>query len=320
VGKLRGCALGVLALLVSAGAGTSGCSLALDPTDLSRGSDRSDPPSDPYAGSIDAGPGAQDEDGFGARVDNGTTSGDDGGAVAHEAGLSDAAPSVTCPGFALFCDDFESGGLTRWSQVLTTNNGLARVDGALDGGGGPFRGAYAMRLWAGTNPSVGGVVKASTANVNAYVPAMTTGAFVYRFYVYVPAVLVTDTSLAKLAHRDPLSFPEDVNLKVVNGGGVDRWRINVDNAVANDASFDSAAPVPIGRWTCLEWSLTIGHVGRLTLSADGATVIDVAEDTVGTMAAGYDDARVGISYSPGTVVQQVFVDDVALATQKIGCE
>lgn len=228
--------------------------------------------------------------------------------------------AALCPSFAVFCDDFERGNLTKWSTVVTSNNGVASAVGPTSSLPNPWGGAYSLRVFGGMNASVdGGTPPLSLANVRASIPPVLSGNVFIRFYVFVPKLLLPATSLAKLTHQNDAA-KDDINLKIAASDGVNRYRINTDNAVANDSDHDSTATLPIAKWTCLELEIQLASAGHYSLWADGKLVIDVAENTIGTQGLPYDQMRVGFSYSPGTVDQEVFFDDVAYATQKIGCE
>lgn len=258
-----------------------------------------------------------------ARVSADGDSPGDGGLVADarvdaEEGGGSAA---ICPSFAVFCDDFERGDLTKWSMVQTSSNGVATAAGPTSGIQNPWAGAYSLRVFGGMNASVdGGTPPINLANVRANVPPVLSGKVFIRFYVFLPKVLLPGSSLAKLAHQNDTVAKDDISLRIAASDGVNRYRINTDNAVANDSDHDSTATLPIAKWTCLELEIQLASAGHYSLWADGKLVIDAAENTIGTQGVPYDQMRVGFSYSPGAAEQQVFFDDVAYATQKIGCE
>ena len=214
-----------------------------------------------------------------------------------------------------FCDDFEQGNLTKWPEQNLVLSGT--VAATKTGPPTPFAGSYMFHAHGGINPPADGGVKASTATASALPPPFASGLFAFRAYVYVPQPLSSSTSIIKLRHQDSTTFPDDTSIKASGDG---KWYANTDNVVANDSIHTASSAIIVGRWFCFEWNVTIGAKGRHALFIEGAQVIDAAENTVGTTTAGYDEVQVGFVTTLGGKVQDIYFDDVAIATHHIGCE
>ena len=302
-GALAG-ALVVLAL--------GGCSLLVDPSGLS--DDNATIGGDGSAGGGDGG----------ALADG------DAGASSNDGALPDAATDATdaadaskspCPSFAIFCDDFETGNTLKWSSETAMPNGSVVVVGPGAGAPNPWAGAFALHAYAGMNATPdGGTAPENLAQVRLDIPPILSGTVFVRFYLYLPRALLVNTVIAKLGHQNTTTGPADIQLKVGDMGGTDRFRVTTDNAIANGSDHDAVVPVPVATWTCVELGFTLASAGHLSVWSDGVQVIDAPEDTLGTGTAPYDQLRLGLGASAGTVTQELYADDYVYATQRIGCE
>jgi hypothetical protein len=93
-------------------------------------------------------------------------------------------------------------------------------------------------------------------------------------------------------------------------------------AVQSGDVYVYPAPMPVGRWVCLELELVVSDTGgRVIVRLDGTTVVD--RDAIDTRpAAAIGDLEVGLSYvAPATASDTtVLIDDVVVATQPLaGC-
>lgn len=200
----------------------------------------------------------------------GTAAGDGGPetAPAGEGGSSDAgagdAPrdgGLPCPPFALFCNDFESGDLTKWAAVDVPNGGITRVDGTAARRG-------SLSLYAKVSASVtaagGGSVKSGARARASIGSPKKSGLLVVRSWVYLPAALEGETTLIAAGGSS------DINLKV-RATGVLVVDSDTPGVGVDKLGFQ---PMPVWQWVCVEWRVAIGNPGHVTVLLDGATTVD----------------------------------------------
>jgi hypothetical protein len=73
----------------------------------------------------------------------------------------------------------------------------------------------------------------------------------------------------------------------------------------------------VARWFCLEWRVTIGAAGHVTVLQDGDTVIDADEATLPSN--GFDQIAAGFTTTGRGADAEVRFDDFAIAEQPMGC-
>jgi hypothetical protein len=243
-------------------------------------------------------------------------------ALPSEAGAEDVvvdtnvAPDVTPPieasvdagpcGISTFCDDFESGDLSKWTSLLQTNSGKVSVVETMK-----FAGRWAMYATAGPSTPVLGVYPTVGAGARVTVPVVTTGLLAVRAHVFMPKILGAETTFLKAFAKNG---KDDMNVKITNGG-----LVKVDSDLPDAGpEITGTAGTPIGAWFCIEWQATIGATGHQKVLVDGALAVDVDENTF--TSEGYDSVQVGFNAANGSVTQEIYFDDVVTATQPIGCD
>ena len=109
-------------------------------------------------------------------------------------------------------------------------------------------------------------------------------------------------------------------------GRFDRIGININNGwysifngMENAEYLASGATIPRDRWFCIELDVDIdASSGRVTLRADGTE--EVTSAGINTAAfEGYDFVNVGGVFLQGVSNMTVYVDDIVLSRQPIGC-
>ena len=87
------------------------------------------------------------------------------------------------------------------------------------------------------------------------------------------------------------------------------------NLESSDASKNSTVKMPTGTWSCYEWQVTgIGGMGTFTSWVDGM-VIGPQSGAIPALTR----QRIGIQrYAAGTA-GEMWIDDVAMGDQRIGC-
>ena len=211
----------------------------------------------------------------------------------------------TCPPFATFCDDFESGNLAKWPTLLETNSGKVSVVGTT-----VFAGKHAMYATAGPSTPVNGNYPSVGAGARVPIPVVTSGMLTVRAYVFMPKFLGDETTFIKAFGKNG---SDDMNVKITNGGLV---KVDSDIPDAGPELTGTKAP-PTGAWTCIEWHATIGTAGHQRVIVDGENALDADENTFTSQ--GYDSVQIGFHAANGSVTQEIYFDEVVVATQPIGC-
>lgn len=256
----------------------------------------STPGGGPVAPGTEAGAAASASDGDSGGAEAGTD-----GTDADAAAGGDAGGPPSCPAFAVFCDDFESGTFGKWRESTISGGAVTLVKGASPAG--------SSLVMLSTVSSDGGY-----AAMRAELPVMSSGTFAVRSYVYLSKPLAFDSGFLKLRQRT--SSNEDMTLKAATAGAL---KVDTDTS-GSGADMIAASPAPIGTWFCLEWIVTLATSGRQRLRIDDVDVVDAVEDTVGTLSGGpYDELEMGFTYSSGGS-QEIRFDHVVVARQPIGCK
>ena len=230
--------------------------------------------------------------------------------LGHVVFVGDADPGGTCPPFALFCDSFESSDFQKWTTLLHTNGGTATVVTS------PVRsGAEAMHAFAPMGMLVDGGYKSVGAAARKTLAPFTTGLLVVRGYWYFPKALGNETTFIKIIAANGV---DDMNLKISTNGGV----IKEDSDVPGEgAELDGTKAPPVAKWFCVEWQVTIGspnQIGHQVVMLDGEVILD--KDDVNATTMGYATVMPGFAASYGGITQDMYIDDIAVATQPIGCQ
>jgi hypothetical protein len=240
----------------------------------------------------------------------------EGGAEDVGAGDTNVGPDVTPPidagldagpcGMSTFCDDFESGDLSKWTSLLQTNSGKVSVVETTK-----FAGRFALHATAGPSTPVNGIYPTVGAGARVSVPVVTSGLLAVRARVLMPKILGAETTFLKAFGKNG---KDDMNVKITNGG-----------LVKADSDVPDAGPeltgtmgTPVAEWFCIEWQATIGVAGHQRILVNGAVALDADESTF--TAEGYDSVQVGFNAANGSVTQEIYFDDVVTATQPIGCD
>jgi hypothetical protein len=214
-------------------------------------------------------------------------------ASAADLGAPDGALGPSCPSSALFCDDFESESIAQWSD----HEGQLSIDQA--------------RVWRGTHslmaedPGADGGVTAS--DLRKHQLPLSAATIATRGYFYVASPLETVTVFY---------LTTSLNQGVYLTASPSELRVGLEDPGATVPP--SVNGLKLDRWVCLELVLQIGTSGRVQAYADGTPVIDFATNTV--PAAAYENFIVGMVGPIAPDPFQLWMDDVAVGTQRIGCE
>jgi hypothetical protein len=221
-----------------------------------------------------------------------------------------------CPPGAILCDDFESGSLLLWENgtpVGCTNDDTLVIDGTR-----PWRGSHSLHALSPV-----AAADASSPDGACYLQkvlgtGVSTGSLVVRAYVYTPALLRDWTGLIHFN----VSAGNDLHVAVTNNPAVGAdgyWDLFYNNPHLGNPQVLQA----IGTWQCVEaemdfaptrfrlWVTDAAHPDRAA-----APIIDYDPGALSPV----QSIEVGYYHTPGTVMEETFIDDVAIATSRIGCE
>src|SRR5688572_492694 len=171
--------------------------------------------------------------GFDATDRSDATRGDDG---SGDSTTIDGPAVVGCPVFAMFCDDFELGNLSRWTKTdVTVAAGYVKASGAR-----VRNGSFALEAFspAGTTEVVDAVLQFS---------AQTTGTLAVRSWFNATIRLDGYDLVTALSNKQTPQY-------ATAGGNSSSLWVSTE-ADVNDMGFDhpSSTPTPnTDVWTCLE--------------------------------------------------------------------
>jgi hypothetical protein len=283
---------------------------------------------------VDANSGEADSSG-GARRDAGATDAgwNETGSLDDNPGPTDGGDATAsgsqaaCPPFAVFCDDFELGNLSRWTgtDILCNGSNIGVYDGSVPPR--PFRGSYGLQavvLEAG--------VASCAAQATAIFPTVPSpGVLAVRVYI-------NGATLQPGANADFMWVrPSD---SYTSSAAIFDGPTGFSTAVSSnfvERGQNSAVSVPSG-WFCLEWDIIYAPSGgRQMVFVDRNTgnglelVIDDVDVDFNDASATWNALDLGV-VSGGVINSAVDLryDDLAIATfpgaaaadagPRIGCE
>jgi len=216
-----------------------------------------------------------------------------------------------CPAGALLCDDFESGAFAAWDGPPT---GQAAGDTLAIDAVRPFHGSRSLH---GLSPGVdGGAGEGAAYLQKTWNPLPSSGVFAVRAYVYAANLQHDFTTLVHFTFSQG-----DLHVALANAPGLGDgyWNLFDD---ANHMGQTVAERV--GAWECVEAVIDFAQ-RRYQLYVTDALAPDRAAppivDVSGALTLNpIQSLEVGLYHTPGVGAQEVFVDDVAVATARIGCE
>lgn len=304
------------------------------------------PPEQPTGadgGTTDAGDGGarESEDGgvpgepdAGAAHDAGTDLPPSDAGPGTDAGATDAGPADAgaCP--ALFCDDFEgwdAGAAPGAPWQVTLNKGTVAVSTTRAASG-----QKSVRVAVQAGVSGDSFRRAVLTLSGAPVLPVTGNNLFGRMRVWVNDLPSGDKNDNELVHY---SFISGSGHSAAAGGTtlVKYGAMNFKRFLANywegptkyDCWRNSATAMPEGRWSCLEWQFD-GPRNEARLWLDGAaltdaTILGMGDGCVGTTNQPwkfpvFDRLELGWQNYQLWSGQELWVDDVAIGTARIGCQ
>jgi hypothetical protein len=201
---------------------------------------------------------------------------------------------LACPAFALFCDGFESGDTSAWDGAYASGNGALAV------GSFAHSGAFAL---AASFPDPATINQGAAAGHN--IAVMASGQLAVRQWTYASRALTSFEAVLSL-----IGTGYFLNI----AGATNAWTAVENSPAAGLVDHVSATPTVGGTWSCVEIDVDFG-TRQITLYVDDAIVERVVLSDPNPM---YDQVQVGIPRVDAAGLQ-VFVDDVVIASQHIGC-
>jgi len=234
-------------------------------------------------------------------------------------------PDGGCPG--AFCDDFERydagvGPRSPWSS--STNGGAISID--------------LTRAHSGTKS-----VKVTTDGQAAYRRAyfslsapffpVAGNAFYGRMWVYLTAAPAMTTHWTNISGEGMASYQNTSFQAYVRYGGqaMKRLMANYDSGTfSSDCWQHSQTAFPEGRWACMEWHFD-GPNERMEFWLDGTQLAPLTVNHMGQgciahalgdrwVMPNFSTLRLGWEHYQTSIPIELWVDDVALGTQKLGCQ
>lgn len=205
-----------------------------------------------------------------------------------------------CPSFAIFCDDFESGSLLpKWPTTETAGNGVALITTSRPHGG--------TRSLEATVPGT-----ASSGNGTPVAPIGSHSSGVLAVREWVNATVAIENFDLVLGVGDAAID----NYTTVGGDNVADWVVS--EARAGDSQptdSSSTTPTTANTWVCVELVFTFGTPPRSQVFVNNVQVLSTNSITPSPT---FTHLRVG-AVRGDNLGFHVFVDDVVVATQRIGC-
>ncbi|MGZ3440886.1 MAG: LamG-like jellyroll fold domain-containing protein [Polyangia bacterium] len=222
-----------------------------------------------------------------------------GGTVSDLSPANDLGAVAVCPTNAIFCDDFETGNLSKWtSSSVKQDAGTLGVQSTTK-----KHGSYALRALANGMP--GGDVYAEAER--GFPP--TAPPFALRANVYFPATLGHFDQLIAI-YENPSG---SINSFAIGGDGNNSiWEVSENESTAGDRLSDMV-PTGAGQWHCVE--LVIDAAGMVDFYVDGHHLIG---PFARASAVTYSTLLVGVTRSVDTDFT-AYIDDVAIAPTRLYC-
>jgi hypothetical protein len=216
---------------------------------------------------------------------------------------ADLGHEPACPAVNIFCDDFEgeTGAFAKWNGATQGANATFGLDN--------------------TQPFLSGSTSFEVNSMGGYWALHKTlptasGVLATRFYVYVPVVLTNTTTLIAFLNTDnttAFSVAAGFDTTLTQQGF---WKLH--------STSDFFGPqIVLDKWQCVEVDVDL-TAGTMQLYVTDATtpnraaapVITATLPTTSTPGPFY----FGIYTIPSTAKADLWFDDIAIATQHIGCE
>ncbi|MCY1033794.1 hypothetical protein OV207_20245 [Corallococcus sp. BB11-1] len=244
-------------------------------------------------------------------VDAGTNGGSD-------AGTGNAA-NGKCPASAYICENFDNG-LNGWKYPDDEHNATITIDATRTRSGS---GALHVVTEAGHDERTGTEADPQAiAHLRKDIPTFGTKLFA-RAYVYLNRASPKDVMGTYFILFSPSEKAfGGIELQQMNSGGfaLDDWSGILGTGW--NLQEDLTVTMTPNRWACIEWAVQRANAtdttGRAQVYVDGALAYDfpnVGMRPFTNFAVGY-----GFVHPHGDSASETWIDDVAVAPERIGCE
>ncbi|RKH55425.1 hypothetical protein [Corallococcus llansteffanensis] len=253
--------------------------------------------------------------------DDGDTGGDtDGGTLPGTDGGTGGTGNGKCPANAIICENFDNG-QNGWKTPDEEHNATIAIDGTRTRSGS---GALHVVTEAGHNEFPLGAEEdpQTIAHLRKDIP--TFGTVLYaRAYVYLNRAAPQDVMGTYFILFSPKegSFGGIELQGMINGGfALDDW------SGIEGTGWNLQDPVKVktspNQWNCIEWGVqrakatdTTGHAQVWVNGAQAFDFPNVGMRPFSNFAVGY-----GFVHPHGDSASETWIDDLAVATERIGCE
>src|SRR5262245_8253685 len=174
-----------------------------------------------------------------------------------------ATGNGTCPSFAVFCDGFESGDLSKWTFTHYSGPNPTALAVTTPTHGGAF-------VLASNVPPGGQDAAASPVLA---IPAQSTGTLAVRQWIYATQA-IRNFNVVQVLQNDQTG-----QFTTVGGDEAGRW-VSSDNTASNVLLDHRSAVMtaPLATWTCVEMVFTFpqnASPARIQLFVNETSVLDV---------------------------------------------
>ncbi len=225
---------------------------------------------------------------------------------------ADLAGYAPCPVGALFCDSFESGDTTKWDETVGGGSVTMSVPT-----GTAYSGTHALRV-----QSTGGTSTSflkhrlrcpGASDMAAECPVGSGGTVYLRAFLYT-ATAYSYPLYMLFAHRDSENNDYVVGVDAFSGESWYVFNKNPGNVHKMAGSYAA------GAWRCLELEIAVG-VGTnvVQLWVDGVSGGQSGTISGSDAAPSIGEIDVGVTYQNVAAANDFYIDDVAVATTRIGC-
>jgi len=212
--------------------------------------------------------------------------GPDGGAAPDDGAIAACG--------ALFCDGFERPNLEGWNR-----------DGSV------VREAAVVHHGSGALQATSTAMQPASVNVWP-LGGRTTGSLYLRAWFYAPGSL--QARHIELLGLDGSAGASDGVVLLV-----DNRELRAYSALGKPVTVTSGVALPAGRWVCLGLRVEIAATdGEIEISLDDA-VIGGASDVTTLPAGGYARVSAGLLYLADPGDATIYIDDVVVDTEPVGC-
>lgn len=220
-----------------------------------------------------------------------------------------------------FDEDFELGDLQRWTTTapVQSANGTFEIAHA-----GAHGGCCAMHVTVSPPGSGYQYALEQWTEATPMAAAVDTGTIAVRAYVRAVA-LDPDTRELSFAEggSNPSAFTS-AGLGQTPDGETWGFILTDESTTSYPRQSQDVVADALGGWHCVEYDVAVAEDGHLAIYMDGALQID--GDATTRTSQGWDSATIGLGFSSGTAMSDVYIDDVAIAlyddqspTIHIGC-